>query len=172
MSMFSIWLIGMVQRTLELVAKYRPWLTYPLHVCRFHPTFILPVVPFSASTVLNEPAAIGYRTAGLFTLLAYTGRLPDALGGDTDVTYKTLEEALAKSRQQGKGPICLFPEGTTSNNVGHSIQGATAILLCKSQIKVKAEKCSQQQRALLKFAKLPALTGASPLGKVYLTCIR
>ena len=96
---------------------------------RHNPTFLLPVfstlpdTPTAStgrhtgtgsaniSTSLPQPPLLGYLPISLPSLLARTGSLPETFLVPPPGMYKTLREARRKER----GPVALFPEGTTGN---------------------------------------------------------
>jgi 1-acyl-sn-glycerol-3-phosphate acyltransferase len=57
---------------------------------------------------------VGYVAVPLLSLLARIGALPPTIEKGAPLptgTFKTLSEA----RRRASGPVCLFPEATTSN---------------------------------------------------------
>lgn len=72
-----------------------------------------------AATPVPQPDFLGYQVVPLLALLARTGALPPtyaslptSTGGKAGLGfYKTLSEA----RKRESRPVCLLPEGTTSN---------------------------------------------------------
>ena len=96
---------------------------------RHNPTFLLPVFSSlpdaptsnlgrktgtgSASIAMNlpQPPLLGYMPVGLPALLARTGSLPQTFTTPPKGMYKTLRDAQRRER----GPVALFPEGTTTN---------------------------------------------------------
>lgn len=96
---------------------------------RHNPTFVLPTFSDSAPSVLPstgrhtgtgsaqiatslpQPLLLGYMPLSLPALLARTGSLPPTASHIPVGIYKTLRDA----RRRERAPVCLLPEGTTSN---------------------------------------------------------
>jgi hypothetical protein len=96
---------------------------------RHNPVFLLPVfgpagegtAPLTGrhtgtgsaniSLSLPQPPLLGYQPIPLLSMLARTGSLPPTYTVPPRNMYKTLREARRKEMR----PVCLFPEGTTSN---------------------------------------------------------
>lgn len=98
---------------------------------RYNPTFLLPIfAPIETatpskpstgrhtgtgsaalSTSLPSPPLLGYLPVPLASVLARTGSLPEEHPTAPRGMYKTLKDA----RRRERGPVVLFPEGTTGN---------------------------------------------------------
>ncbi|ORY26353.1 hypothetical protein BCR39DRAFT_579037 [Naematelia encephala] len=114
-----------------IIANWTSYIDALYLAFRHNPTFLLPVfsllpdVPTTSdfgrktgtgsanilTSTANQPGLLGYMPVSLLTLLARTGNLPPTAAVPPEGMFKTLREARRRSR----GPVCLFPEGTTSN---------------------------------------------------------
>ncbi|GFZ46932.1 hypothetical protein JCM24511_04158 [Saitozyma sp. JCM 24511] len=114
-----------------IVANWTSYVDVLYLAFRYNPTFLLPIfAPIETatpskpstgrhtgtgsaalSTSLPSPPLLGYLPVPLASVLARTGSLPEEHPTTPRGMYKTLKDA----RRRERGPVVLFPEGTTGN---------------------------------------------------------
>ncbi|RSH89072.1 hypothetical protein EHS25_002738 [Saitozyma podzolica] len=114
-----------------IVANWTSYVDVLYLAFRYNPTFLLPIfAPIETatpsrpstgrhtgtgsaalSTSLPSPSLLGYLPVPLGGMLARTGSLPEEHPTAPRGMYKTLKDA----RRRERGPVVLFPEGTTGN---------------------------------------------------------